>query len=58
MMDFGLTEWDVLLAFLGGLISSPGFWFALFGLVVSAGIFACLWCLLAVHRINHREDWE
>lgn len=32
--------------------------FALFGLVVSAGIFACLWCLLAVHRINHREDWE
>jgi hypothetical protein len=32
--------------------------FSVLGMVVSAGIFAALWMVVAVHRINHREPWE
>ena len=32
--------------------------FAVLGMVVSAGIFAVLWMVVSVHRINHREPWE
>ena len=31
---------------------------AVIGMVVGAGIFAALWMVVSVHRINHREDWE
>lgn len=30
--------------------------FALAGLFVSAGLFACVWCLLSINRINGRDD--
>lgn len=30
--------------------------FALFGLLVSAGMALCLWCLLSIHRINGGRD--
>ena len=32
--------------------------FAFLGMVVSAGIFAALWLVVDIHRINHREPWE
>jgi hypothetical protein len=32
--------------------------FALLGIVVTAGIAAALWMVVSVHRINHREDYE
>jgi len=45
MTDFGITTWDVLLAFVGGFIASPAFIFAAMGLCV-AGAFALLICIV------------